>query len=90
MPLFNIRSFYRFLDKMLKPLGDPEYQRRAWVEHKEGVVDDYDEAIMDFLDRCEEVCNDLDYYEGVDSIIQKSLKELYFHRLQKNILLGMP
>lgn len=84
MPLHNIRAFYQFLEQMLKPLGDAEYQQRIWVDHEGPEVDDYDEAVMYFLERCEEIFNDIDRYEGVDDIIQQVLKKLYDRICQFN------
>ena len=77
MPLHNIRAFYQFLEQMLKPLGDPAYQQRIWVENEGPEVDDYDEAVMYFLEGCKEIFNDSNCYEGVDDMIQETLKKIY-------------
>lgn len=77
MPLQNIRAFYQFLEQMVKPLGDSEYQQRVWIRHEGIEVDDYENAVMYFLERCEEIFEDSDRYEGVDDKIQKDLKNLY-------------
>jgi hypothetical protein len=77
MPLHNINAFYQFLDQMLKPIGDPEYQQRVWVKHEGSEVDGYDFTPMYFLERCDEIFKDSNRYEGVDSVIQEALKKLY-------------
>lgn len=84
MPLQNIRAFYQFLDQMLKPLGDPDYQERVWVKGEGPEVDDYDEAVMYFIERCEEIFDDSNRYEGVDDVIQESLKKLHNRICQFN------
>jgi hypothetical protein len=61
----------------LKPLGDPEYQQRVWVEQRGPEVNDYDDATVYFLENCEEIFESPSNYEGIDNTVQSSLKILY-------------
>lgn len=84
MPLYNIRAFYQFLEEMLKPIGDSEYQQRVWVRHEGLEVDAYDHTPMYFLERCEEIFEYPDRYEGMDDVIQENLKGLHDRICQFN------
>lgn len=77
MPLPNVNAFYQFLEQKLQPIGDPEYQQRVWVRHEGPEMDAYDHTVMDFLERCDDIFEDSDRYEGVDDVIQEALKKLY-------------
>lgn len=77
MHVHKVRVLYHFLDHMLKPLGDPEYQKRVWIDHKGPEVDDYDDATMYFMEKCEDIFSRPNDFEGLNYEVQKSLKVLY-------------
>lgn len=77
MRMYPVITLYKFLEYTLKPLGDSAYQERVWINHEGKEVDEYDEAVMHFMDRCEEMLSYPDYYEGMNEKIQETLQELY-------------
>lgn len=77
MFVYPVIVLFDFLKNMLKPLGDPEYQQRVWIEQRGPEVDDYDDATMYFMDKCEEIFGKPNGFEGVDIAIKNYLKILY-------------
>lgn len=75
--MYPVITLYNFLEHTLKHLGDPAYQERVWINHTGKEVDDYDEAIMHFMEKCEDILAYPNCYEGMDAIIQETLKDLY-------------
>jgi hypothetical protein len=72
------------LNSGIKLLGDAEYQMRIWVQGKGPEVDSYDEAVMYFLDTCEDIFKAPLEYDGIDSTNLVSLKDLYEKVLRYN------
>lgn len=66
-----------FLRNLRCTLGDREYQQRVWVEEKGKSYFDYDEDFMVFMDRCEEVLEHPENYEGMNDFVHQKLKAYY-------------
>lgn len=77
MFLYPVITLHNFLEHTISHLGDPAYQDRVWIKHEGKEVDDYDEATMRFMERCEDMFAHPNSYEGMDSVIQVSLRKLY-------------
>jgi len=75
--MYSLITLCKFLKYTLNPLGDAAYQERVWIRHEGKEVDDYDEATMHFMDRCEEMLAHPNSYEGMNAEIQEILQELY-------------
>ena len=75
--MYPVIALYNFLEHTIKHLGDSAYQERVWINHDGKEVDDYDETIMHFMERCEDMLTYPNQYEGMNTTIQKTLQDLY-------------
>ena|SRR3970040_422076 len=67
----------RFLDQIIEPLGNPEYQERIWVRGEGPEIGSYDEDTMNFNEDCEKILEKPEDFEGIDEENIKLLQILY-------------